>query len=313
MKISLITTVYNEADEIEIFLRALENQTKRPDEVIIADGGSTDGTVAKIREFAKRTKLPLTVLALEKANISEGRNAAITKATGDVIAATDASDVANDWLAKITAPFEDSKVDVVAGWYRVSYTNPFEEAYMLTVVPSVRQVSSETVSPSSRSIAFRKAAWERVGGYPENLKRWGEDTKFNDLLRASGAVFYFEPAAVVEWRPVLKTSALWRMYRNYGYGDGQSGHSAPYRKLVVLGLILVLLLALAWWLQSWWLVGLAVVGGLSYLLLPLYYYQRLVKIHLWPVLTFLRMVVVSGLLVGYVQGLLNRPEAPVKP
>lgn len=307
MKISLITTVYNEAAEIEIFLRALENQTRQPDEIIIADGGSTDATVAKIREFAKTSQLPLKVLALKKANISEGRNAAIKQARGDVIAVTDAGAVTKDWLAKITAPFQDQKVDVVAGWYKVTYTNSFEEAFMLTVVPSVRQVSSETVSPSSRSIAFRKAAWERVGGYPENLKRWGEDTKFNDLLRANGAVFFFEPAAVVEWRPVLTTRALWKMYRNYGYGDGQSGHSAPYQKIVGLGLFLMVILALAWLVQSWWLVGVAIVGAVSYLLLPLYYYQRLAKFQLWPLLAVLRSVVVSALVIGYIQGRLNRP------
>lgn len=309
MKVSLVATVYNEAEEIQIFLRALERQTKLPDEIIITDGGSTDGTVIKIKTFAKKSRLPLTVLELKKANISEGRNAAIRQAKGDIIAVTDAGAVTSNWLEKITAPFRDSKIDVVAGWYKVNYHNRFEEACVLTLVASPRQVKAATVSPSSRSIAFRKSAWRKVRGYPENLKRWGEDTKFNELLRCSGAQFYFEPAAIVEWRPSLKTSALFRMYRNYGYGDGQSGHTGPYRKIAVLSVVLLTILVVAWCLQSWWFVALASLGVLSYLLLPLYYHQRLDEIGLWPILIMLRTVVMVGLLLGYVQGRLNRPTA----
>ena len=50
-KVSFITTVYNEEKDIRLFLDSLINQTYLPEEVIIVDGGSTDGTLKIIRDF----------------------------------------------------------------------------------------------------------------------------------------------------------------------------------------------------------------------------------------------------------------------
>ena len=49
MKVSLIATVLNGAEHIEEFLGSLEAQTRAPDEVVIVDGGSTDGTLQLVR------------------------------------------------------------------------------------------------------------------------------------------------------------------------------------------------------------------------------------------------------------------------
>ncbi len=45
MKVSVIATVLNEGQAIERLLESLAAQTRPPDEVVIADGGSTDETV----------------------------------------------------------------------------------------------------------------------------------------------------------------------------------------------------------------------------------------------------------------------------
>ncbi len=44
MKVSLITTVKDAADDVGPFLASLAVQTRQPDEVVVVDGGSTDGT-----------------------------------------------------------------------------------------------------------------------------------------------------------------------------------------------------------------------------------------------------------------------------
>jgi len=53
-KASFITTVLNEENTIESLLGSLINQTKKPDEIIIVDGGSSDKTIRKIENFCQR-------------------------------------------------------------------------------------------------------------------------------------------------------------------------------------------------------------------------------------------------------------------
>ena len=52
MNVSVIATVYNERRNIERLLDSLAGQTRRPDEVVICDGGSDDGTVEVIQGYA---------------------------------------------------------------------------------------------------------------------------------------------------------------------------------------------------------------------------------------------------------------------
>ena len=117
--VSVITTVYNECQQIERLLDSLAGQSRRPDEIIICDGGSTDGTVAIIQAWAARNRdrLPTLQLLVEPgANISRGRNLAIAAAAGPYIAVTDAGVVLEpNWLAELVAPWVDLEKSIHFG------------------------------------------------------------------------------------------------------------------------------------------------------------------------------------------------------
>ncbi len=51
MRVSVIATVLNEAGSIDLLLDSLAGQTRPPDEVVIVDGGSSDGTRGRLREY----------------------------------------------------------------------------------------------------------------------------------------------------------------------------------------------------------------------------------------------------------------------
>ena len=113
--ISVIATVSNERNNIERLLESLADQTRRPDEVIICDGGSSDGTAEQITRYAqeKSERLPnLTLIVEPGANISRGRNLAIAAARGEIIAVTDAG-VRLDarWLEWLAAGFDKLPAD----------------------------------------------------------------------------------------------------------------------------------------------------------------------------------------------------------
>ncbi len=275
MKVSLILTVLNEGASIRRVLDSLAAQTRLPDEVVIADGGSRDDTVAILRDYAAAGRLPLRVVETPGANIAQGRNAAIRLTTGEIIAVTDAGvRCAPDWLEKLTAPFARAggpvgKVSVVAGFFRPDAHSAFEIAMGATVLPEARDVKPLTYLPSSRSVAYLKSAWEAVGGYPEWLD-YSEDVVFDLKLRRAVGAFVFAPEAIVHFRPRGSLRAFARQYFLYARGDGKANlfprlHAVRYfTYLVAAPLLVYAALTVSPWL---WLLGALV--GLAYVRLPL--------------------------------------------
>ena len=220
-KVSVIITVLNEGPAIRTLLDSLAAQTRPPDEVVVVDGGSTDETVSILESYTADGRLPLRVLMRPGANISQGRNAAIAAAQGPLIASTDAGvRLAPRWLEEIIRPLEeDESVQVVAGFFRPDPQSVFEVALGATTLPALADIRPERFLPSSRSVAFRKTAWEAVGGYPEWLD-YCEDLLFDFRLRERFGPFVFIPQAVVYFRPRPNLRGFFWQYYRYARGDG---------------------------------------------------------------------------------------------
>ncbi|HOM80506.1 MAG TPA: glycosyltransferase [Armatimonadota bacterium] len=221
--VSVVATVWNEAGSLQEFLRALLAQTLPADEIVISDGGSTDGTRELLQEVAHEEPRVHPIL-LPRSNRSVGRNAAIEAARNEIIAVTDAGSRADpDWLERITAPLRaDPTVCMVGGYYRALARSPLQEAIAAATVVPPERVDPETFLPSSRSLAFRKEAWARVGGYPE-WSDHNEDTIFALALRRAGCRMVFVPDAVVSWEPSPDLRRLFKQFYRYARGDAQAG------------------------------------------------------------------------------------------
>lgn len=278
VKVSVIATVKNEEHSIHRLLDSLAAQTRAPDEVVIVDGGSTDGTRRVLEQYAAKGVLPLRVLVCPGTNIAAGRNAAIEAATYDVIACTDAGvRLSPNWLADLLRPLEeDSTVPVVSGFFLPDPQTVFETALGATTLPALEDVSPHCFLPSSRSVAYRRETWERVGRYPEWLD-YCEDLVFDLRLYELFDSFPFVPQAVAYFRPRHSLRAFFRQYYLYARGDGKADtwrkrHLIRYLTyLVLLPSLLVLILGHSLW---WSLLLLA--GAAFVLRRP---YQRL-----WPML-----------------------------
>ncbi len=252
MRVSIVITVLNEADSLLYLLDSLVAQTRPPDEVVVCDGGSTDGTLALL---AVESRLPLHVIGRPGTNISQGRNAAIQVATGEVIAVTDAGvRLSPQWLEKIVAPFEEATTQVVAGFFRPDAQTLFEMAMGVTVLPELREIDPVRFLPSSRSIAFRKRAWAAVEGYPEWLD-YCEDLIFDFRLCDRFGSFAFVPDALVYFRPRSSLRAFFAQYYRYARGDGKADlwrrrHGIRYLTYLVA---VPLIAAAGAVLSPWWL------------------------------------------------------------
>ena len=96
---TLVATVRNEARTIGPFIESLRAQTLQPDEIVVVDGDSHDGTREILEDYAAQGVLRLIS---RPSNIAEGRNLGVAAAQGSHIAVTDAGcKVDPSWLAEI--------------------------------------------------------------------------------------------------------------------------------------------------------------------------------------------------------------------
>lgn len=235
--ISVVITVFNEAATVGALLDSLAAQTRPPDEVVVVDGGSSDGTVERVRAWqaaAGPGAMPVTLVERPGANIAAGRNAAIAAAAGPIVAATDAGvRLVPGWLADLAAPIERGRARWAAGFFASDPHGAFETALGAATLPEVTEIAPARFLPSSRSVAFLKADAEAIGGYPTWLD-YGEDLVFDLRLVAHTGRPAFVPSAVARFRPRPDLAAFGRQYYRYARGDGKAG-LWPWRHAVRYG------------------------------------------------------------------------------
>lgn len=227
-KVSVVMTVKNDASACAATLDSLACQTRSPDEIVVVDGGSTDGTVP-MTQVRVKSDPRIRLIESPGSNIARGRNEAVAAAAGEIIACTDAGcRLAPDWLERLVAPLEaDDAVEFVAGMYRVEGETLLERVVGLaTMRGQLEPVNPRTFHPSARSLACTKALWTRVGGWPEWLG-YSEDTLFDHRVERLGVRSAFAGDAIVHWRPRGTIGAIARQFYRYGTGRGHTRIGAP--------------------------------------------------------------------------------------
>lgn len=229
MKITFITTVFNEKKTIGKFLDSLFIQSKLPDEIIIVDGKSTDQTIEEIKRYkliSKKNKIPFKIL-MKEGNRSIGRNEAIKNAAGEIIICSDAGNILDrKWLENITKQFKDKKVDVVAGYYKGLAKNVFQKCLVPYVLVMPDKVNPDNFLPATRSIAFTKAVWKKTGGFEERFSH-NEDYVFANKLKKINAKIIFTKDAIVNWIPRNTFREAFIMFFRFALGDAEAGIFRP--------------------------------------------------------------------------------------
>jgi glycosyltransferase involved in cell wall biosynthesis len=110
--ISVIVPAYNAADTLPACLRALQQQTCMPDEIIVVDDGSTDETAQIAEANGAR------VLRQSHQGPAVARNLGLRQAQGDIVLFTDADcEPVPEWVEQMVAPFSDARVVGTKGAY----------------------------------------------------------------------------------------------------------------------------------------------------------------------------------------------------
>src|SRR5260221_1514766 len=230
MKISFVTTVFNEEKTITKLLDSLYSQTMLPNEIIIVDGGSTDSTLSVISNFQFQISKTKIKIITKKGNRSVGRNEAIKRATGDIIVCSDSGNILDkNWIKNITRAFIDSRlrgndkrVDVVAGYYKGKATTVFQKCLIPYVLVMPDNVDPENFLPATRSIAFTKSIWKKAGRLDEKLSH-NEDYAFAQKLKKIGAKIVFAKDAIAYWLPRKNFTQAFIMFFRFALGDTEAG------------------------------------------------------------------------------------------
>jgi glycosyltransferase involved in cell wall biosynthesis len=244
LQVSVIITVLNEEQKIGVLLHSLAGQTQLPTEVIIVDGRSSDGTWQLLQKAVET--FPTKLIVKQKTgNRSVGRNYAISLATQEVIACTDAGCVPQpDWLAELYAVHQTSQSDVVAGYYQGISTSSFEEAVVPYALVMPNSVNPQKFLPATRSMLFRKDVWEKIGGFDETLSD-NEDYAFAKKIEAQGFSISFAQKAVVSWHPRSTLNQFYTMIFRFARGDIFAGIVRPKVLLIFARYVFIGLCTLA--------------------------------------------------------------------
>lgn len=207
LKVSVIIPVKNEEATIADLLESLRAQTFKPDEIVIADGGSTDNTIHIINEHIK-TGMPIKLIQLTHAYPGKGRNVAIENCRNNIVASIDAGCIAeNNWLDKLVTTLEKNQaLYVVFGTCKPVTNNLISKCVAAAIIPDNWL--------SVASMIIKKEAWIEAGKFREDL-RAAEDNIFIQNLKKLKSAVKFNNEAIVYWRTSNSLSQFFKQYLTY--------------------------------------------------------------------------------------------------
>lgn len=316
LSISLVIPVRNEEESLARLVASVRRQTRRPEEVLLVDGGSTDRTVELARELAAGGGPEFRVVEAGEATPGRGRNVGAQAARNPWIAFTDAGiSLDPEWLERLAEKvLEDSSIEVVYGSFEPAARTFFERcAAVAYVTPKAARDGVPMRGPSIASSLVRRDVWRRAGGFPD--MRAAEDLIFMERVAALGARTAWAPRATVSWQlqPTLaRTFRKFALYSKHNVWAGRQRfwHYGVARQYAVA----LAFVALAFAHSTWWLVvpalGLAARAARSILR------HREGRPLVWA-LNPLQFLCVAAVIVtvdlatfaGWAQALLTRPAA----
>lgn len=221
--LSVIIACRNGAATLGETLAGLAAQAwNQPWEVILADNGSTDGSVALFEAFAAEHPGPgwRVIDAAAQAGKSFALNTAIAAAAAPAVAFCDADDVVGDgWLAAMgTAlahqPIVASRIDfdrLNPGWIGQS-----RGALQVTGLEAIGFLP-DRVHAGGGTLGLQTAVVDRIGGFDPGFA-YLEDTEFTLRAQEAGFAIGFVPEAVMHVRardalqPIFRQSCNWGRY-----------------------------------------------------------------------------------------------------
>ena len=197
---------------LEVQLQALARQRcEEPWEVVVADNGSTDGSMELAQKWADELGAFRVIDASADPAAPGARNAGVRASGGDLLAFCDADDaVYEGWLASCVAALEHA--DVVAGAFDFWSLNDEQPS---PPAPAATRQLGFLPAGLTANLAVRRIAFEEVCGFAEELPL-GDDIDLCWRLQLQGFRFAHAPDAIVAKRERDTFGQVFRQTTAYG-------------------------------------------------------------------------------------------------
>lgn len=209
MRVSVIIVNWNGLEKLKPCLKALQEQTKKPAQIIVVDNGSNDGSVAwlQAQETCGLKVVPLS----ENRGFSGGNNAAWSHVDGDIVALLNNDTVVQPtWVEAALKAFEKPGTDMVACKIvrlqdpatmdkagHLMYRDGLNRGRGTGHPASAFEAPGEALWPDGCAAFYRKALLEEIGFFDDDFYLYGEDADLGFRARWAGAKCWYAPQSLV--------------------------------------------------------------------------------------------------------------------
>lgn len=230
--VALVMPARNEAAAVAMTLDAVFAATRLPDEIVVADGQSSDDTVARVMAYAGRG-VQIRCLANPGIFAGAGRNVAARAAHSELLLFLDFGNrVDPGWIAAMAEPMEaDPTVQAVGGLFLPDPQNEFERSvaamqyHLPLAVSRLSPAQKQALVPDrirlgGLGMAVTRECYLAQGGMPAWL-RAAEDNLFGRKLQHSGARVVAALDALQHHHMRGSLRDVWRQNLVYSRGEGR--------------------------------------------------------------------------------------------
>jgi len=215
--LSVVIPVCNGAATLAAQLDALTSQQWSGSwEIVVADNGSTDGTVELVESYRARDPRVRLVDASAIPGASYARNRGVDQARGELLAFCDADDVVESgWVAAIGDALR--KHDCVGGRNLFDRLNPpwLQTAFYSAPPDRIEKFAGIFPFTATCNLGVRRSVLESVGRFDDSFAH-AEDIEFCLRLWIAGFDLIYVGDAAVQYRYRPTIRSLWKQSFDYG-------------------------------------------------------------------------------------------------
>ncbi len=209
MKVSVVVITRNAGIFMRDCLDSLVYQARKPDEVLVVDANSSDGTQAIVKEYA--AKWPFVKLLQHPGTRGEGRNFGVANSKNEIVAFIDADAIAHAlWIDELAKAMENA--DIVAGReVRLGY-------HGFTSLKRVGMLfNGVDITYPSVNLAYRKKVFDAIEGFDPWFKE-AEEVDLNYRAVEAGYRLVYCPTAIVYHNARSSFTGFFKQSFWYGFG-----------------------------------------------------------------------------------------------